>query len=170
MTAEAQWLELGRIGGPYGVKGWVHVQPFTQHPERLLAAKSWRLSGGDTRGEPRAYRLAEGRAHGRGLVARLEGVTTREAAEALRGLVIEVPRSELPAAGPREHFCADLVGCEVRNVEGALLGRVSHFVEAPASDVMVVRGAREHWIPATPRHLLKVEPEGFIRVDWPADF
>jgi len=89
----------------------------------------------------------------------------------LGGRAIEVRREELPPAGPREHYLADLVGLEVRNQAGARLGRVDHFVDTPANAVMVVKGEREYWVPAVPRHLLAVErSEGRIVVDWPEDF
>ena len=58
----------------------------------------------------------------------------------------------------------------VRNRAGVEMGVVSHYVEAPAAPVMVVRGAREHWVPAVPSHLLRVDLErGEIEVDWPED-
>jgi len=76
----------------------------------------------------------------------------------------------LPPTAAQEHYRDDLLGFEVRNRDGVTLGRVSHFVEAPASAVMVVKGEREHWVPAVPRHLMKVDvARGEIEVDWPAD-
>jgi ribosomal 30S subunit maturation factor RimM len=60
----------------------------------------------------------------------------------------------------------------VRNLEGADLGVVSHFVDAPTGAVMVTReaGGREHWVLAAPRHLLRVDlAASVIVVDWPAE-
>lgn len=151
------------------MRGWLHAQSFTEPPEKLLGFSAWRLTA--AAGEPLEWRLLEGRPHGRGLVVRLEGVATPEEAALLRGRGIEVRREELPPAGPREHYFADLVGLEVRNAAGVRLGRVEHFIDTPANAVMVVKGEREHWIPAVPRHLLAVEKdEGLVRVDWPEDF
>lgn len=162
------WVELGRIGSPFGVKGWVHVQSFTDPPQALLGFGRWslRLGQGDARIE-RA--LLEGHSQGRGLVARLEGVEDRAAAAALRGATVEVARGELPPPGPRRFYRVDLIGLRVRNIEGMELGVVSHFVDAPANAVMVVKGAAEHWIPAIPRHVRSVDLDaGCIVVDWPA--
>jgi 16S rRNA processing protein RimM len=162
-------LELGRIGAPYGIKGWVHVQSFTNPPERLLKYRSWLLS---VRGEGTAHRVVEGRLQGNGVVARLEGIEDRDKAALLQGSMICVARSELPKLRKREFYQADLIGLSVTNLEGVALGQISHFVETPGGDVMIVRGqaAQEHWVPATKEHLLKVDLEaGAVVVDWPAE-
>ncbi len=168
MVEEPRWIELGRIGGPFGVKGWVRVRSFTEPPEGLLQFGDWslKLESADTRV---SYRLLEGRRHGSSVIARLQGVDDAAAAAALRGASIEVLRDALPPPGDRQFYQADLIGLEVRNLEGVELGKVLHFMEAPANAVMVVRGARDHWVPATPHHLRSVDlAAGRIVVDWPA--
>ncbi len=95
-----EWVELGRIGSPYGVLGWMHIQSFTDPMEGILDYPEWSLRLGP--GAQTAYRLVEGRVQGRGLVARLMGVVDRDAAALLRGAMIEVRRSALPSPGPRE--------------------------------------------------------------------
>ncbi len=155
------------MSAPFGVRGWIRVRSFTEPPEELLRLASWSLRLGTA--ERCERRLLEGRRHGRSLVARLEGVEDRAAAAALAGAAIEVARDALPPPGERQFYQADLIGLAVRNLEGVELGKVLYFVEAPASPVMVVRGEREHWVPATPRHLRSVDlAAGKIVVDWPA--
>ena len=164
-----EWVELGRIGSPYGVLGWMHIQSFTVPPEGILDYPVWTLRPGPGP-EGRRYGLVEGRLQGRGVVARLDGVTDRDAAALLRGSMVEVPRSALPPPGKREYYRGDLVGFAVRNMEGVELGRLDHFVEGPAYAMMVVAGAAEYWIPAIPLYLRKVDLEGrLLSVDWPAD-
>jgi 16S rRNA processing protein RimM len=168
--AARDWLELGRIGSPYGIKGWVHVQSFTDPPERLLKYRDWTLHTANA--EPVATKVAEARTHGAALVARLEGIDDRDRAARLQGAVIHVARSALPKLRKREFYQADLVGLQVSNVEGAALGTVSYFVETPGGTVMVVKAApgREHWVPATREHLKKVDlTSGQVVVDWPAE-
>ena len=157
-------LELGRIGAPYGIKGWVHVQSFTNPPEKLLKYRSWSLNAV-------AYEVMEGRLHGSNVVARLEGIEDRDKAALLQGSMVSVPRSVLPKLRKREFYQADLVGLGVTNLEGVALGKISHFVETPGGDVMVVRSeaGQEHWVPATKEHLSKVDlAAGTVVVDWPA--
>ena len=163
-----EWVELGRIGSPYGVLGWMHIQSFTEPVEAVLDYPVWSLRLGP--GPQSSHRLVEGRIQGRGLVARLEGVADRDAAGLLRGAMIEVRRSALPAPGKREYYRGDLLGFAVRNLEGVELGKLDHFVDGPATATMVVAGATEYWIPAIPQYLRKVDLESRqLSVDWPAD-
>ena len=164
------WVELGRLGAPYGIKGWVHVKSHTDPPRRLLEYREWvlRLASG----ERLTRRVTEARAHADRLVAHLEGVADRQEAAALTGAVVEVDRAALPPPGEREYYRTDLVGFSVRNLEGVQLGTVSHFVDMPSGAVMVTQapGGGEHWVLAVPRHLRNVDlPARTILVDWPAE-
>jgi len=164
------WFELGRIGAPYGIRGWVHVESHVDPPERLLAYRQWVLKSAS--GERHARRVLEGRRHAGGLVAHLEAVNDRGGAAQLTGVVIEVERAALPALPEREFYRADLIGLRVRNLEGAELGTVSHFVEAPTGAVLVARDAAGHerWVRAAPPHLRRVDlAVGEVVVDWPAE-
>jgi len=170
VNEEVVWIELGRLGAPYGIRGWIHVESYTEPPARLLEYRQWalRLPGGE-----RQLRLVSAaRPHAAGLVAQLEGVSGREAAAALTGAVVEVDRAALPPLGEHEYYRADLSGFRVRNLEGADLGTVSHFMDAPAGAVMITKeaGGREHWVLALPKHLRRVNPAAReIVVDWPAE-
>jgi 16S rRNA processing protein RimM len=158
------------VGAPFGVRGWSHVDSYTDPPEGLLEYAQWVLRVGS--GERTTRRLAEGHPQGDRLVARLEGVEDRDAAAALTGAVIEVPREELPPPGKRQYYQADLIGLAVRNLEGVEMGKVAQFVEAPTGPVMVVKDSAgaEHWVLATPEYLRKVQIDaGWILVNWPLE-
>ena len=174
------WVELGRIGAPFGLTGSLHVSSYTEPAEALLEYSEWALR--QEGGERRTYRLVDGQPHGERLVVRLEGVASRDAAALLTGAWVEIQRAELPPTGDREYYRADLIGLEVENLEGIALGRVAYFIDAPAGAVMVVedRGGaeveareasrREHWVLADPAHLRRVDlAAGRILVDWPAE-
>ena len=159
---------MGRIGAPWGVKGWVHIDSYTAPPDGILDYERWFLRLGS--GERVKHSVAEGQPHGDRLVARLEGIEDRNQAAALTGAVIEVEREQLPPTGEREYYQADLIGLPVRNLEGVELGKVSYFLETPTGPMMVVQGEREYWVPAVPKHLSKVDlAAGWIVVDWSAE-
>ncbi len=169
-AARVSWIELGRVGAPFGVKGWVHIDSHTDPPEGLLNYSRWvlRLAGGErvSRG------VAEARTHGEKLVARFENIEDRDAAAALRGATIEIDRADLPPPKAREYYRADLIGLKVRSVAGIELGKVRHFVDSPAGALMVVQDSdgREHWVPAVPEYLQKVDlAAGAIVVNWPPE-
>jgi 16S rRNA processing protein RimM len=119
----------------------------------------------------REVKLLEARPQGDGWVALLEGVTDREGASRLTGQMVLVDRELLPPTQGREHYREDLIGFEARNLEGVVLGAVDHFVDTPGNAVMVIRGAREHWVPVTPQHLRSVDKDArSLVVDWPEFF
>jgi 16S rRNA processing protein RimM len=167
MSGESSALiQLGVVGAPFGVRGWIKLRSHTDPPERLLDHRSLRIGRGSVW---RDYRVeARGRSGG-ALTVKLAGVEDRDQAQALRGAEVCVPRSELPPRDDKDFYRADLVGCEVVNLEGLDLGVVVHFIETPAQVLMVVRGAQEFWIPAVPQHLRRVDlRERRVVVDWSA--
>ena len=159
-------IQLGFVGAPFGVRGWVKLRSHTDPPERLLDHRSLVLGQGSVW---QNYRIEASGRSGGALTVKLSGVEDRDQAQALRGAQVCVQRSELPPRDDRDFYRADLVGCEVVNLDGAELGIVSHFMETPAQVLMVVRGAREIWIPAVPQHLRRVDLQARrVVVDWDA--
>jgi len=157
-------IELGVVGAPFGVRGWVKLRSFTDPPERLLQHRSLQIG---LRGSWVTYRIESSGRSGGALTAKLVGVDDRDQAQALRGAQVCVPRSELPQRDDKDFYRSDLIGCEVVNVAGVRLGWVQHFVETPAHALMVVRGEQEYWVPAVPRHLRKVDLQARrVLVDW----
>jgi 16S rRNA processing protein RimM len=164
MSDEAPLIELGCVGAPFGVRGWIKVRSYTDPPQRIFEHRTLRLT---QNGVMRSYALeATGKSGGQ-LTAKLAGVADRDQAQALRGAVIGVPRSELPQRDEKEFYRADLIGCEVVNLAGEQLGVVQHFLETPQQVLMVVRGRQEFWVPAVPQHLRRIDLEARrVTVDW----
>ena len=161
-------VKLGRIVGLFGVRGWLKVHSDTRPREAILDYNPWLL---ELAGRWREYRLAEGRAHGSGIVARFEGCTDRNAAQAFVGATVGVRREQLPPPGAGEYYWSELEGLRVINQLGEDLGVVSHLFETGANDVMVVAGEREHLIPFTRDAVREVDLEArVIRVDWDREF
>ena len=152
------------------MRGWLRVQSYTDPPQRLFEWPRWQLQSERT-APTREVKLLEARPQGNGWIARLEGVDERDGASRLTGQMILVERELLPPAEGREHYRDDLVGFEVRNLEGVLLGVVDHFIDTPGNAVMVIKGAREHLVPVTAQHLRSVDKDArSVVVDWPEDF
>ena len=158
---------------PFGVRGWVRVQSYTDPPESLLQHRQWLMRAPGAEGPDAAVqrRVLQTGWDGHALRVAIEGATDRDAAEALRNWEILIERAALPEAGPHEYYREDLLGFTVRNAEGVVLGSLQHFLAAPATPVMVVKGEREYTVPAAPPYLRRVDLERrLIEVDWPADF
>lgn len=160
-------MVLGQVGAAHGVRGWLLVRSFADPPDSLLDHEEWQLAAPN--GAVRTVRLLEGAPYKEGLRVRFEGIEDRDAARALTGWQVRIARSSLPPLEEGEHYRDDLLGFRVRNVEGVELGLVDYFADLPAGAVMVVKGEREHWVPVSPQHLLKIDAAGrAIEVDWPA--
>lgn len=159
---------MGRIAAPFGIKGWVKVQPFSDDPGTLMDLESWRVGRGERQTH---YSVEVIQDHGNILVAKLVGVDDRDAAFALRGHEISVARSELPPPEENEFYWSDLIGLKVVNREGIELGRVDSLLETGAQDVLVIKGKREHLIPFVAAIVGTVDVAGgTIEVDWGEDY
>jgi 16S rRNA processing protein RimM len=112
------------------------------------------------------------RQHGRGWVAKLDGVDTYEAAEAMKGWYVAAPRDELPATENGEYYWTDLIGLQVVNAQGEALGVVESMIETGAHDVVQVRdGEVERLLPFVEQVVKKVDVAGGrMTVDWQADW
>ena len=103
------------------------------------------------------------------LLASLDGIVDRTAAEAVRGCLVGAPRAELPETEPDEYYWGDLVGLEVVNTRGMVLGRVVGLIETPANDVLRVQsdGDPEQLLPFVAAVVLDVDLQArCMRVDW----
>jgi 16S rRNA processing protein RimM len=148
-------IELGSVGAPFGVRGWIKVRSFTDPPERVFGKRSLWLVHQAT--DAVEYQIESTGRSGGQLTAKLHGVDDRDQARSLTGSRIVVRRDELPPSDDRDFYQADLIGCDVMNHAGLHLGVLRYFVETPAHTMMVVQGDREFWVPAVPKHLQRVD-------------
>ena len=170
---------MGRIAAPFGIRGWVKVAPWSEDPATLLAHAVWYLrepdaTAPDARASWRAVEVVSARPHANVLVAELRGVASREAAAALRGHEIGLPREALSAPAGNEYFWTDLEGLEVVNRAGVILGRVTAVTSNGAHAILRVAGedrVAERLIPFVPAYIDRVDAERRrIDVDWEPDF
>ena len=126
---------VGAIAGAFGVGGEVRLKSFCAGPEAIATYGPLFTEDGT-----RSFKVKLTRPVAGGLGARLSGVATKEDADALKGTTLWVARDRLPAAGDDEYYHADLIGLEVRDTGGALLGRVSAVHNHGAGDLLEVTG------------------------------
>ena len=159
---------MGRIVAAVGIKGMVRLKSFTADPESLDEFAEWVVR------TPQGWRymaLEEFAVRPNGTVAKLAGCEDRDAAEALRGADIAIPREALGESEEGSLFQVDLVGLEVVSESGERLGQVESFFETGDTSVMVVAGVKERLIPFVPGYVKAVDRESRrITVDWKADY
>jgi 16S rRNA processing protein RimM len=123
---------VGRVAGGFGVRGEIRIATYTQDPLALLRYRDLKREDGSP-----ALVLQSARAAKDGIVARVAEIATKEAADALRGLRLYVPREALPAVEDEDEFYhADLIGLEAVTPEGVTLGRVKAVHDFGAGDIL----------------------------------
>ena len=135
-------IEVGRIADAWGIKGWFKVLPHSASPEALFSSKRWFLQpserGAKTFTGTTLLRIREAKDHSDTVVASAHDVTDRSAAEALRGARVFVPRSSFPTPQTDEYYWVDLIGLDVVNREGVVLGQVRELLSTGPQTVLVL--------------------------------
>lgn len=127
-------ISVGAIAGAYGVRGEVRVKSYCAVPEDLETYKPLTTEDGS-----RQFTLSIIRPIKNGFAARITDVTTKEEADDLRGTVLFAQRDQLPNLPDDEFYHADLMGLEVYDTGGALLGRVKTVQNHGADDLLEVQ-------------------------------
>ena len=193
----ADAVEVGRIAGAWGVKGWFKVEPFSADPQALFSSRRWFLKpapaplpappavqaakqsqsgvglASGAAGLPAMLRITHAREHGDGVVASARDIEDRQAAQSLRGARVFVSRASFPTAGEGEYYWVDLIGLDVVNRADEKLGSVAGLIETGAHCVLRVQadGAAERLIPFVAAYVDEVDlAQRRIRVDWGADY
>ena len=163
----ADMVVIGQVGGPYGVRGWVHVLSFTVPAAGLLGYAPWHLRLKREAGAWRLHDREAAKAHGEGFVASFGRIADRNAALQLAGAEIGVTADCLPPLSDEEFYWRDLIGLRVLNQRGEALGTVRCLLSNGAQDVLVVGGDAETLIPFVSAHVAQVrQQEGCIHVRW----
>ena len=162
---------MGRIFGSWGVRGGIRIDPFSEDPETLAGYKTW-LVGRE--GQWKEYTVLEARLHTTQLVAQIEGIDDRDAALALKGSEVAVPRDSLPAPEDGSYYWSDLIGLVVVNTRGEALGEVKEMFSNGAQDVIDVvasdaAGKVQRLIPWTVVKSVDLEARR-IEVEWEKDW
>lgn len=145
---------LGEIVAPHGVRGEVRVRSFTADPLAIGQYGALYDAAGSRRFVLRPRFISRG-----AVIARIEGIDDRNAAEALRGTQLHVRRSALPATGGDEYYLADLVGLAVETVDGRVVGQVKAVHNFGAGDVIEIAPPEGDttMLPFTRRHVPVVD-------------
>jgi 16S rRNA processing protein RimM len=179
----ADAVEVARVLGAWGVKGGIKLKPFSADPQALFSSKRWFVEPGEHQAAappgalakagalPRLLRITQAREQGDSIVATCQELTDRDAAEAMAGARIYVPRSSFPTPDDDEFYWVDLIGLSVRNRDGVELGTVATLIETGPHCVLSIRPAQadadDVLIPFVDAYVDRVDREaGTIHVDW----
>ena len=159
---------VAQVGGAFGVRGEARITAFTATPQALLAYRNLLRADGSP-----GLTLTSGRPAKAGLVVRAAEITSKEEADALRGLKLYVPREALPPAEEDEFYLIDLVGLEARDAGGQAVGRVVSVQNFGADDLLEIKpdsGGASWWLPFTREAAPEVRlEEGWLTVVRPVE-
>ena len=162
---------LGRIAGPHGIRGQIKVIPFTEYVDGLMEYPVWCLSRDEKNWQ--IVRPATFFIHDNLLIVTLTEYSDRTSASELKGLLVAVPRSQLPPLskdGEDGYYWTDLIGISVVDMQGEPLGTVAGLFETGANDVLRVRlsgSSKDELIPFVDQVIRQVDLESRqITVDW----
>ena len=145
-------MVVGRVTGPWGIRGHVKVQPQTGSPERFASGSELHLDG-------TPVTVVSARPHRVGYVVRLREVPDRTTAETLRGALLTVPEDRLAELPNDTYYHFQLIDLDVFTDEDEHLGRIAEILETPGNDVYIVRKAsqRDLLLPAIRDVVLNVD-------------
>lgn len=176
-NAGERLVRLGRIKGAHGIRGEVIVTSYTEAPADIGAYGP--LTARQTGKPDRTLTIQAARETSKGIVARIDGVADRNAAEALKGADLLVARAALPEAEDGEFYHEDLIGLTAVDADGKPFGRVKTVANYGAGDLLEIvldpaandgRGGAE-LVPFTHAHVPDVRlAEGVVVVNWPLQF
>ncbi|MFZ2650640.1 MAG: ribosome maturation factor RimM [Burkholderiaceae bacterium] len=188
----ADAIEVARIAGPWGVKGWFKVVPLAADPQAIFSARRWfikppvqtsaALPALRHSHTPQLLHITAAKTHGGAALAQAQGVEDRSGADALRGARVFVARSSFPTENADEFYWVDLIGLSVVNRHGQQLGSVIGLIDSGAQSVLRVApncsdataptaAPAERLIPFVAAYVDEVSlAQRCIKVDWELDY
>lgn len=173
MSQASETMIIGTIGAPYGVKGWVKINSYTDEKAGIFGYAPWII------GTEQKYQVDQWRTHNKALVAKLTGIDSRDDAESIKNLDISIESSQLPELSEDEFYWRDLVGMQVVTDKGYSLGKIKEIFATGANDVMLIKantndafGQKERMLPILFDQVIKQidKTSATITVDWDPAF
>ncbi len=161
------YIELGKIVGVWGVKGWVKLHSYSRNRIDIANYSNWWLQKKND--DPVLFKVLNCREQGQGVAAQLNGINDPDQAMMLNGHRILVKETDLPKLPEGEYYWQQLIGLMVSNTEQEI-GKISSILETGANDVLIInrQDNSEVLIPYINNDVVKnIDTEkGTMLVDW----
>lgn len=143
----AEYITVGKVAAPFGVRGEVKVIPLTDFPDRFYQGGHYYLSKQNIFKEVEIQGV---KIKGREIIIKLEGIDTPEDARKYQNALLQVPQDEVWPLPQDHYYHYQIVGLLAITEEGIVLGRVTEVLETGSNDVYLVKDeqGREYLLPA----------------------
>ena len=164
-----EFIIIGRLGRPYGIKGWIHAFAESDQADSLLKYSPIYIDNGAGWKE---LEIDQKKAHGKSFILHVKGMDTPEEVRRLTSKHVAITKSQLSRLEEDEYYWADLIGLNVVGVDGVQFGQVKELVRTGPHEVLVVEGVSRHLIPfLLDKYVMKVDlAKKEIIVDWDPEF
>ncbi|MFY7697832.1 MAG: ribosome maturation factor RimM [Legionella sp.] len=165
----SDFITIGRLGRPHGIKGLITVVSFTEQRDDILKYMPWFFRVGN---EWQALNLLDTAVNHKLILVRIEGYCEREQAATLTNTDIAIRRDALPQLSSGEFYWHQLIGMSVVNQQQIILGTVKEIMPTGANDVLIIEGENRYLIPYIfDKFIIQVDEKNkLILVDWDLDF
>lgn len=170
---ETEFVTVGKIVKPFGVRGQVRVLSLSDVPGRLENLREVVIE--TSAGQSLVTKVTDVQFDGRSYLLRFAAFSTPEEVGAYRGAWLKIPQSAVPPA-PDDHFYQfELIGLTVKEESGEVLGVLEEVIETPAQHLLVIRGqGRELLLPASKKYISNVDIQGkeltvLAKEEWSGD-
>lgn len=155
---------VGQFGSVYGVRGWIHVNSFTDEIFKIIEYPEWWIC---YQGKWQQVFVTEYKIHDKELVVKLKGCDDRDVARTYTNFFIGIPHDSLPELPEDEYYWADLIGLKVVNIQAQELGYIDHILATGANDVFVLKGKCPCLVPYTDEVVKSIDlNQKLMIIDW----
>ncbi len=159
----SNYFEIGKIVSAHGIKGYVKVYPLTDDADRFFELKSILLD--PERADSALHIDNVENMSNNTLLIKFKEVKDRNEAEALKGRFVYIERAQAAPLGDNEYYLGDLVGLNVCDTNGVLIGKLAEIIQTGAVDVFYIRGEKSYMLPALQKNITPLLDQGMIQVD-----
>ena len=133
-------INIGKIIGLHGIKGWLKILSYTSPPENIFNYQSLIISNENME---ETFHIENSRKQGKKILIKLDGIDDRTSGESLKESKIQIFRLDLPELSEDTYYWEDLMGFNVFNQNNINLGLVDSFIETGSNDVLVIRNEKK---------------------------
>lgn len=151
------FIVIGQVTRPHGIRGVLCVHPMTDHPERFKELTRIFLSINENR---MPFEIEQVRMADSYLLLTLRDIASREDADRWRNALIEIPRQECLPLSEGQHYFFELLGLTVLDLDGKVIGELSDIIDSPGQDILVITSEQgEHLVPAVSEFIDRIDLE-----------